>query len=110
MAERIPVYRYQIHRAGEAPETRWSFVSVRPGGYAGNDEPSDAHPMGSEPADTGQMELAGHIEAPDGSAIVSMEPPMLEIPGRGALDLNSIIQPERQDAPELSPLVRWQPS
>ena len=85
-------------------------MPIKPGGYAGNDEPSDAHPMGNEPTDTSQMRLAGHIEAPDGSAIVSMEPPMLEIPGRGALDLNSLIQPERPDAPDLGPLVRWLPS
>ncbi len=109
MAERIPVYRYEIRRPDAATETRWSFMPVKPGSYAGSDEPSDAHPMGNEPTDTSQMQLAGHVEVPDGSSIVSMEPPMLDIPGRGALDLNSIIQPERVDAPELGSLVRWMP-
>ena len=110
MAKRIPVYRYEIRRAGEATETRWSFVPVHPGGYAGHDEPSDAHPMGNEPTDISQMQLAGHIEAPDGSRIAGMEPPVLEIPGRGSLDLNSLIQPEREAAPELGHLVRWLPA
>jgi hypothetical protein len=109
MVERFPVYQYEIRRPDRATETRWSFVPLSPGGYAGNDEPSDAHPMGNEPADLSQMQLAGHVEAPDGSTITSMEPPMLEIPGRGSLDLNSLIQPERADAPQLGHLVRWLP-
>lgn len=92
MVERIPVYRYEIHREGEAaPETRWSLVPVRAAGYAGNDEPTDAHPMGNEPADVGDPRPAGHVEAPDGTAIVSMEPPVLAVPGRGNVDLLAVI-------------------
>lgn len=109
MAQRIPVYRYDIRRPGAADERRWSFVPMKASGYAGNDEPSDAHPMGNEAADAGDMHLAGHVEVPDGSSIASMEPPMVDIPGRGALDLSSLIQPERADAPELGHLVRWLP-
>ena len=109
MAERIAIYSYVINRPGATPETRWSFAPLKPGGYAGNDEPSDAHPMGNEPTDVSQMHLAGHIEVPDGSQISGMEPPMLDIPGHGLVDLNSIIQAERRDAPELGHLVRWVP-
>jgi hypothetical protein len=109
MAESFPVYRYEIRRPGAPAETRWSFQPVKPGGYAGNDEPSAAHPMGNEPADAGQMHPAGHIEAPEGSRIASMEPPMLEIPGRGNIDLHSVIEDGRGAAPELGKLVRWRP-
>lgn len=109
MPEQFDVYRYEIRRPGTAPETRWSFAPMKAVGYAGNDEPSDAHPMGNEAADAGDMHPAGQVEAPEGSRIASFEPPMLDIPGQGMLDLNSIIQPERPDAPNLGPLVRWRP-
>ncbi len=110
MAAGFPVYRYEISRPGAAPETRYSFMPVKPGGYAGNDEPSDAHPMGNEAANAGQMHPAGHVEAPEGSRIASMEPPILEIPGQGNVDLLTIIQEGREAAPELGHLVRWRPA
>ncbi|WP_372619611.1 hypothetical protein [Falsiroseomonas sp.] len=109
MPERFEVYRYRIERAGEARETRYTFAPMKGVGYAGNDEPTDAHPMGNEPADVGQTVPAGHVEAPEGSRIVSMEPPILDIPGRGRLDLDAVIGSTEGEAPELGPLVRWRP-
>lgn len=109
MAERFEVYRYEIARRGAPAETRWSFAPMKGVGYAGNDEPSDAHPRGNEPADVGQAEPAGHVMAPDGSRIASLEPPILEIPGRGRLDLLAVIGATEGEAPELGRLVRWHP-
>lgn len=109
MGERFEVYRYTIERPGEADETRYTFAPHKGVGYAGNDEASEAHPMGNQEADSGQTSLAGHVEAPDGSKIVSMEPPTLEIPGRGRVDLDAVIGTTEGNADELGHLVRWRP-
>lgn len=109
MPERIAIYRYEARPEGAPPETRWSFAPTKAVGYAGNDEPSDAHPFGTEDAGTSQMQEAGHVEAPDGSQVVSLEPPMLDIPGRGAIDLLALIDPAHPAAKELGSLVRWVP-
>jgi hypothetical protein len=109
MPERFEVYRYEIARPGEAAEARYSFAPMKGVGYAGNDEPSDAHPLGNEPAEAGQTRLAGHVEAPDGSAIASFEPPILEIPGRGRVDLGAVIGVTEGHADELGRLLRWVP-
>lgn len=106
---RFPVYRYALRRPGAAPETRWSFQPVKPGGYAGNDEPHEAHPMGMEDAEPTQMHPAGEVEAPEGSTIVSLEPPMLELPGQGSVDIRAVIEEGRGAAPELGHLLRWHP-
>jgi hypothetical protein len=107
--ERFDVYRYPIMRPGQPVEMRFSFAPMKGIGYAGNDEPSDAHPLGNEAAEAGQSEPAGHVEAPDGSSIASFEPPILEIPGRGRLDLDAVIGTTEGDASELGRLVRWRP-
>lgn len=109
MPERFEVYRYAIERAGAPPEPRYTFAPMKGIGYAGNDEPSDAHPMGNEPADVTQTRLAGHVEAPEGSRIVSFEPPILDIPGRGKVDLDAVIGVTEGEATELGHLLRWQP-
>jgi len=109
VAERFAVYRYEIERPGEAMEPRWSLAPMKGIGYAGNDEPSDAHPRGNEPTDVSQSVLADHFEAPDGTTIASMEPPTLDIPGRGRIDLSAVIGATEGDASELGHLVRWQP-
>jgi hypothetical protein len=109
LAERIVVYCYEVERQGEPAETRWSLAPVKPAGYAGSDEPKDANPMGNEPADVGDPEPAGHVEAPDGTRIVTMEPPVLEIPGHGRLDLLPVLGASESAAPELGRLVRWMP-
>ena len=109
MAERFAVYRYEIERPGEAPEPRWSLAPLKGVGYAGSDEPSDAHPRGNDAAEATQSEPAGHVEAPDGTTIATMEPPTLEIPGKGRIDLSGVIGSTEGDAAELGRLVRWQP-
>jgi len=38
-----------------------------------------------------------------------MEPPTLEIPGKGRIDLSGVIGSTEGDAAELGRLVRWQP-
>lgn len=109
MGERFEVFRYEIERPGQAPEVRFTFAPLKGVGYAGNDEPSDAHPRGNEPADVGQTEPAGIVEAPDGSRIATFEPPILEIPGRGRVDLDAVIGLTEGETSELGRLVRWRP-
>jgi hypothetical protein len=109
VGERFEVYRYTIERPGEAAETRYTFAPHKGVGYAGNDEPSDAHPMGNEAAEAGQTSPAGHVEAPEGSRIASLEPPILEIPGRGRVDLDAVIGTTEGNAEELGHLLRWLP-
>jgi hypothetical protein len=106
VAQRFPLYRYEIRREGETVETRWSLVPVAAAGYAGNDEPSEAHSMGNEPADAGQRHHAGEVEAPDGTTIASFDPPILEIPDRGRIDLLALLDPKGGTAGELAELVR----
>ena len=111
MAESIPIYRYRVARVGQPVETRWSLVPVRPSGYAGDDEPSDAHPMSNEPADVSQMQPAGQVEVPDGTTIFSTDPPILDIPGHGRVALEAAIGVGGGGhAPELGHLVRWRPA
>jgi hypothetical protein len=107
LAELIPIYRYRVKRAGVPTETRWSLAPLRPSGYAGEDEPSDAHPMGNEPAHVGQMQPAGHVEAPDGTTIVSMDPPILDIPGQGHVALEAAIGVGGARADTPGYLVHW---
>jgi hypothetical protein len=108
--ERFAIYRYEIERPGEADEPRYSFAPMKGVGYAGNDEPSDAHPLGNEPAEATQSHPAGHVEAPEGTTIASFEPPTLEIPGRGRVDLSAVMGVTEGDASELGRLVRWLPA
>lgn len=110
MPARFNVYRYEIERPGATPEARFSFAPRKGVGYAGNDEPSEAHPMGNQAAEATQSELAGVVEAPEGSAISSFEPPILEIPGRGRVDLDAVIGVTEGHADELGKLIRWHPA
>jgi hypothetical protein len=107
--ERFEVYRYPITREDSPSEIRYTFAPLKGVGYAGHDEPSDAHPRGNEADTAGQTTPAGHVEAPDGTRIVSMEPPVLDIPGRGHIDLAAVIGSTEGDAAELGHLVRWRP-
>ena len=109
MAERFDVFRYAIIRFGAPPETRFSFAPMKGVGYAGHDEPSDAHPMGNEAASVSQAEPAGHVMAPDGTRIASLEPPILDIPGRGRVDLLAVIGVTEGEARELARFLRWHP-
>ena len=109
MPERFEVYRYFIVSTAGPAEARWSFAPLKGVGYAGHDEPSFAHPMGNQPAATSQTEPAGHVEAPEGSRIASFEPPILDIPGRGQVDLLAVIGVTEGRAEELGVLLRWHP-
>ncbi|MGG5808610.1 hypothetical protein [Falsiroseomonas sp. CW058] len=109
MPERFDVYRFEIDRPGEAPETRWSFAPMQGVRYAGRDEPLDANPLGNEAAETGQSVPAGHVEAPEGTTMASLDPPVLDIPGRGRVDLHAVIGATAGSADELGHLVRWRP-
>jgi hypothetical protein len=110
VAELIPIYRYHIARENQSTETRWSLAPVRPSGYAGDDEPSDAHPMSNEPADVSQMLPDGQVEVPNGTTVISMDPPILDIPGRGRVMLEAAIGVGEGHASELGHLIRWRPS
>ena len=109
VAERFEVFRYAIIRFGAPPETRFFFAPMKGVGHAGHDEPSDTHPMGNEAAAASQAEPAGHVMAPDGTRIASREPPILEIPGRGPVDLLAVIGVSAGEATELRRFLRWHP-
>jgi hypothetical protein len=111
VTESISVYCFHITRPGQLVETRWSLAPVRPSGYAGDNEPSDAHPMGNEPADVSQMQPAGQVEVPDGTTVFSTDPPILDVPGRGLVALDAAIgEGGGRLASDLSHLVRWRPT
>jgi hypothetical protein len=107
--ERFDVYRYEVERPGERPEPRYSFVPVKGTRYAGRDEPIGATPQANDAAAATQPRPAGQVEAPDGSQVVSTEPPVIEIPGRGRIDLDAVIGATEGQASELGRLVRWHP-
>jgi hypothetical protein len=110
LAELVPVYRYRVERAGASTETRWSLSPVRPSGYAGEDEPIDAHPMGNEPVHVSQMQPAGHVEVPDGTRILSLDPPILDIPGQGHVALEAAIGVGGGHTDTPGYLVHWRPT
>jgi hypothetical protein len=88
VAERFEVFRYAIIRFGAPPETRFFFGPMK---------------------GAGQAEPAGHVMAPDGTRIASLEPPILEIPGRGQVDLLAVIGVTEGEARELRRFLRWHP-
>lgn len=85
MPERFEVYRYFIVSTAGPAEARWSFAPLKGVGHA------------------------GHVEAPEGSRIASFEPPVLDIPGRGEVDLLAVIGVTEGQAEELDVLLRWHP-
>lgn len=107
MPERFEVYRYEVAREGEAAETRWSFAPVKGTRYAGRDEPLGAAPQENGEGETGQSEPAGTVEAPDGTTMATLDPPVLDIPGRGRVDLHAVIGATEGSADELGHLVRF---
>jgi hypothetical protein len=109
VAARFEVYRYQVAREGEAPETRYSLAPMKGVRYAGRDEPLGAEPQDNGEGETGQHDLAGEVEAPDGTTPASLDPPILDIPGRGRVELHAVIGASDGEADELGHLVRWRP-
>ncbi|NKC30746.1 hypothetical protein [Falsiroseomonas selenitidurans] len=106
MTERFAIYRYETE--GEPAEVRYSFAPLDGVGYGGRggaaaaEEPEAATPEEPRPA--------GHLEAPEGTRIVDVEPPTLEIPGRGRVDISAVIGVTEGDAAELGRLIRWHPA
>ena len=109
MPERFEVYRYMVSREGAKPETRYSFAPMKGVRYAGRDEPQGAAPQENSDATTGQHERAGEVEAPEGTTVASLDPPILHIPGRGDIELQAVIGATDGEADSLGHLVRWRP-
>jgi hypothetical protein len=107
--ERFKVYRYVISSQGAPAETRYSFAPMKGVRYAGRDEPLGATPQENADATTGQHEPAGEVEAPEGTTVASLDPPILHIPGRGNIELQAVIGATHGEADELGHLVRWNP-
>jgi hypothetical protein len=109
LPERFEVYRFEIAGPEGPAETRFSFAPQKGVRYAGRDEPLGAEPQDNRPAETSQHEPAGEVEAPDGTILASLDPPVLEIPGHGRVDLHAVIGATEGSADELGHLVRWRP-
>lgn len=107
--ERFEVYRYVVTRDGAPEETRYSLAPMKGVRYAGRDEPQGAAPQENTSAETGQHEPAGAIEAPDGSRIASLDPPVIEVPGGGQVELHAIIGATDGTADGAGRAVRWRP-
>jgi hypothetical protein len=108
MAERIAVYRYQVEAEGVPTEVRYTLAPVEGVGYAGRGSPAETEETG-EPHAT-RARPAGHIEAPAGTQVVDVEPPTLEIPGQGRVDVSAVIGVTEGDASELGRYLRWIPA
>ncbi len=109
MPEQFEVFRYQVTRPGAPPETRYSLSPVKPNRYAGRDEPQGATPQENAAGSTGEPVPAGVVEAPDGTTPASIDPPVLDIPGRGRVELHAILGVSDGSADDLGHLVRWRP-
>ena len=107
--ERFEVYRYVVTREGEADETRYSLAPMKGVRYAGRDEPQGAAPQENSGAEAGQHEPAGAVEAPTGSRIASLDPPVLEVPGQGQVDLHAVIGATEGKADGAGRSLRWRP-
>lgn len=107
---RIPVYRYETRREDGTAETQWTLVETRGQGYAGHAEHSDAHPMANDGGEADAPTLAGHVEAPDGTTVVTPEPPTVEVPGRGQVALAAVIGSGEGEVGGTGRDLRWQPA
>lgn len=106
MVERIPVYRYVVEREGQAPELHWTLAPLR---YVSDDDISDTRSFGTMPTEAGLPEPVGHIEALDGTTVVCLEPPVLEVPGHGRIALAVAID-AGDETSDLSRVLCWQPA
>jgi hypothetical protein len=108
MAERIAVYRYQVEVDGAPAEMRYTLAPVEGVGYAGRGTPAEADETGEQHATRARP--AGHLEAPDGTQVVDVEPPTLEIPGQGRVDVSAVLGATEGDASDLGRYLRWIPA
>lgn len=109
MTETFELYRFTTDRPEGGTETRYSLAPMKGVRFAGRDEPLGAEPQDSGPETTGQHEPAGTIEAPDGTTVSTTDPPVLDIPGRGRVDVHAVIGATDGEASELGHLLRWRP-
>jgi hypothetical protein len=109
VAARFEVFRYEVRRDGAVPETRYSLAPMKGVRTAGRDEPLGATPQQSGPGGTDQHVTAGEVEAPDGTTVATTDPPVLEIPGQGRVDLHAVIGVGSGEAGALGDLVTWHP-
>jgi hypothetical protein len=102
----IPVFSYEAERSDAPAEMRWTLISMRSASYAGNDEPSEAHSMGNKAAKAGVPKPAGRVEAPEGIRVVSLESPILDIPGHGNVAIDMVTS-KPGHASKAGCLLRW---
>ncbi|MBU8537741.1 hypothetical protein [Falsiroseomonas tokyonensis] len=107
MAESFPIYRYETRQEDGATETRYTFAPMEGVGYAGRGSPTSA---GDADTEASEARPAGHVEAPAGSQIISVEPPTLEVPGRGKVDVSAVIGVTEGETSASSDVVRWRPA
>lgn len=101
MSERFAIYRYPPDPDGPDSAPRYSFAPIEGVGAAGRASHADASRDGSE-----ENAPLGHLEAPAGSHIVEVEPPVLEVPGQGRVDIASVIGVTEGNA-SANNLLRW---
>ncbi|WP_439595238.1 hypothetical protein [Falsiroseomonas sp.] len=107
MAERFPIYRYETQHEDGTVEPRYSFAPMEGVGYAGRGSATSA---GNADTPATKARPAGHIEAPAGSQIVNVEPPTLEVPSRGKVDVSAVIGVTEGETSAPSDVVRWRPA
>lgn len=104
MVEQIPVNRYVVEREGQEAELHWSFAPLPDAGEAATPDTASFRTMLAEAK---APEPVGHIEAPDGTMVVWVEPPVLEIPGHGRIALEVAIGASGETS-DLRRILRWQ--
>ncbi|MDO9501518.1 hypothetical protein [Falsiroseomonas sp.] len=107
MAERFPLYRYETQHPDGPAEARYSFAPMEGVGYAGRGSATSA---GDADTPSTEARPAGHVEAPAGSRIVNVEPPTLEVPGRGQVDISAVVGVTDGETSATSDVVLWHPA
>jgi hypothetical protein len=77
--------------------------------FTGRDEAPGAEPQDNGPEAASQHAPAGIIEAPEGSTLATTDPPVLDIPGRGRVDLHAVLGATDGRVGELGHLIRRRP-
>ncbi len=108
MPETFELYRFTVERPAGGMETRYSLAPMKGVRFAGRDEPLGAEPQDNGPETTGQHEPAGLIEAPEGTTISTTDPPVLDIPGHGRVDLHAVLGAHEGKA-DIGHHLRWRP-
>lgn len=107
MPESFDIFRFEVAGPDGQSESRWSLTPVDGARYAGRDAPKEANPLANDAATAGDKRPAGRIKAPDGTTIVSTDPPILEVPGHGRVDIHAVIGATDGHADSIGHLLRW---